>query len=56
MPALVPVTAENFARAESDRYFTAAIKDAGGIGRFVHRREVASVDAQTVIRMNRDTL
>jgi hypothetical protein len=27
-------------RAETDLYFDNAIKDAGGIGKFVHRREV----------------
>lgn len=31
-------------------------KDAGGVGRFSHRREPAPVDHQTVIRLNRDTL
>jgi len=52
----VPVTVDNFIRAETDMYFGNAIKDAGGIGKFVHRREVMSVDHQTVIRSNRDTL
>src|SRR6478752_10391311 len=31
-------------------------RDAGGINRFAHNRAPASVDKQTVIRMNRDTL
>lgn len=31
-------------------------RDAGGVNRFEHNREPASVDKQTVIRMNRDTL
>lgn len=31
-------------------------RDAGGINRFAHNREPASVEQQTVIRMNRDTL
>ena len=52
----VPVTVDNFPRAETDMYFANAIKDSGGIGKFVHRREVMSVDHQTVIRSNRDTL
>jgi hypothetical protein len=53
----VPVTADNFARAESDLYFAGIIKDSGGaLGKFNHRREVASIDNQTVIRLNRDTL
>jgi hypothetical protein len=28
----------------------------GGLGKFLHRREPASIDQQTVIRLNRDTL
>ena len=28
----------------------------GGLGKFVHRREPAAIDNQTVIRLNRDTL
>jgi hypothetical protein len=53
----VPVTVENFARAESDFYFGNAIKDAGGVtGRFGHHREPMSIDHQGVIRANRDTL
>lgn len=53
----VPVTPDNFVRAESDRYFGGVLKDSGGVlGKFLHRREVASVEKQTVIRLNRDTL
>jgi hypothetical protein len=52
----VPVTIDNFARAESDQYFSGLLKDSGGIGKFVHRREPARIDNQTVIRLNRDTL
>ncbi len=51
-----PVTVDTFARAESDRYFAANAKDAGGTGKFKHSREPASIDNQTVIRLNRDTL
>jgi hypothetical protein len=52
-----PVTVDNFARAESDMYFAGLIKDgSGSIGKFSHRREPASIDNQTVIRLNRDTL
>ena len=51
----VPVTVENFPRAETDVYFAKLIKD-GGLGKFTHNREPASIDNQTVIRMNRDTL
>ncbi len=53
--AMIPVTVDNFPRAESDVYFAAAVKD-GSFGKFVHRREPSAVDKQTVIRMNRDTL
>jgi hypothetical protein len=52
----IPVTIDNFARAESDLYFGGLLKDSGGIGKFVHRREPARIDKQTVIRLNRDTL
>jgi hypothetical protein len=51
----LPVTADNFIRAESDLYFSNVVKD-GGLGKFVHRREPAAIDNQTVIRLNRDTL
>jgi hypothetical protein len=52
----VPVTVENFVRAESDLYFGNGIKDAGGPGKFHHRREPMQIDKQVVIRPNRDTL
>ncbi len=51
----IPVTAENFNRAESDLYFSGIVRD-GGFGKFHHRREPVPIDNQTVIRMNRDTL
>ncbi len=51
----VPVTVDNFIRAESDLYFSNIAKD-GGFGKFTHRREPAAVENQTVIRLNRDTL
>ena len=50
------VNADNFARAETHRMFADLQRDAGGVNRFAHNREPASVDEQTVIRMNRDTL
>ena len=50
-----PVTVDNFIRAESDLYFRNVIKE-GGLGKFAHRREPATIDSQTVIRLNRDTL
>ncbi len=51
----IPVTADNFIRAESDLYFGNMVKD-GSLGKFLHRREPAAIDNQTVIRLNRDTL
>lgn len=51
----VPVTVENFPRAESDRYFAGIIRD-GSLGKLTHKREPAGLDNQTVIRLNRDTL
>jgi hypothetical protein len=51
----VPVGVDNFIRAETDLYFGNLLK-AGGLGKFDHRREPASIDHQDVIRMNRDTL
>jgi hypothetical protein len=52
----VPVTADNFTRAESDLYFhSIAIKE-GGFGKFFHKREPAPIDDQSIIRLNRDTL
>jgi hypothetical protein len=51
----IPVTADNFMRAESDVYLAALVKE-GGLGKFFHRREPAAIDNQTVIRLNRDTL
>jgi hypothetical protein len=52
----VPVTADNFTRAETDTYFANIVKQAGGPGRFFHRRELEPIDKQIVIRGNRDTL
>ena len=50
------VTADNFNRAETDLYFASAANEAGGVGKFFHRRDVMPVDKQTVVRANRDTL
>jgi hypothetical protein len=51
------VTIDNFVRAESDLYLGTGLKDSDYIfGKFHHRREVTSMDNQTVIRLNRDTL
>ena len=51
----VPVTVDSFPRAESDLYMSKMVKD-GAFGKLLHRREPASIDDQTVIRLNRDTL
>jgi hypothetical protein len=53
--AAVPVSVDNFARAESDNYIAVNAAEAG-IGKLAHRREPASIEHQTVIRLNRDTL
>ena len=55
MPETIPVTADNFPRAETDLYFGNAVKD-GGFGKFTHNRAPTPLDKQLVIRMNRDTL
>ena len=52
----VPVTVDNFARAESDVYMGNLVKDAGGLSKLAHHREPAPIDHQTIIRLNRDTL
>jgi hypothetical protein len=52
----IPVNVENFARAETHRMFRDIQRDANGTGVFRHNRAPASIDEQTVIRMNRDTL
>jgi para-nitrobenzyl esterase len=51
----VPVTATNFARAETDMYFARNVAE-GGFGKFKHERQPVAIDKQIVIRMNRDTL
>ena len=53
--AAVAVTVGNFVRAETDGYFPSAVND-GAFGKLAHRRAVANIDKQDVVRMNRDTL
>jgi len=53
--APVPVTVQNFNRAETDMYFANFAKQ-GAFGKFYHNRTVAPIEKQDVIRMNRDTL
>jgi uncharacterized protein DUF1254 len=52
----VPVTVENFVRAETNLYFSSVALREGGFGKFEHHRELSPIDNQTIIRMNRDTL
>jgi hypothetical protein len=50
------VNADNFRRAETARMFDDQLAMTGGINEWVHFRTPTPVDAQPVIRMNRDTL
>jgi len=50
------VNADNFIVAETHRMMADLQRDAGGVDRFLHNREPAAIDKQTVIRLNRDTL
>jgi hypothetical protein len=50
----VPVTADNFNRAETDMYFGKRVKR-GGVGNLSHSRELYLTDSP-VVRPNRDTL
>lgn len=53
----VPVTTENFVRAETDRNFRASMEAENvDIGQFIHHRTPITPDNQTVIRSNQDTL
>jgi hypothetical protein len=52
----VPVTVDNFNRAESDLYLSTAALKQGGFGKFFHYREPLPIDKQDVVRANRDTL
>jgi hypothetical protein len=50
------VNALNYVRAESDMQFKSYAAKAGGVGKFLNLREPYSVEDQTTIRGNRDTL
>ena len=52
----VPVTIDNFARAESDAMIGAMLSTIGGLGTFFHNRVLEPLERQPVIRQNRDTL
>jgi hypothetical protein len=49
------VTVDNFERAETDRTMRDYV-DLGGFGKFHHIRNPVPIDAQTVVRMQVDTL
>lgn len=51
----IGVNTDNFVRAESDLYIS-GIAANGGFGKFDHTREMAPLDKQTVVRLNKDTL
>ena len=51
----MPVTVENFVRAESDLAFAKVVRG-DGFGKFNHGRELSPLDKQLVARQNRDTL
>ena len=51
-----PVNVLNYIRAESDMQFKGYAAKAGGVGKLAHMREPYSVEHQTTIRGNRDTL
>ena len=52
---VMAVTVDNFIRAEFGPVLRQRIVKDGGFGKFLHRRQPASIDNQTVIRLNRDT-
>lgn len=43
----IPITADNFIRAETDLYFGIVVKE-GGFGKFEYRREPIAIDKQSV--------
>ena len=50
-----PVAWDTFVRAESDKYFK-SYADIGAFGKFYNIRQPTPINAQKVVRMNRDTL
>src|SRR4030095_1649163 len=50
----VPVTVDNFNRAETDTIYAGGVKGQG-LGKFLHHREPISIDFH-IVRPNRDTL
>ena len=50
----VPVTVDNYNRAQTDVYFSLIAKG-GGFGKLMHSRDLAPIDQRGIIRPNRDT-
>ncbi len=55
LAAPLPVTPDNFPRAETHTYFAKVVKD-GGLGRFRHHRQLLPPEYTAVVRPNRDTI
>src|SRR5262249_57640540 len=51
----IPVTVDNYNRAQSDVYFGQTVK-AGAFGKFRHGRELAPIVSTGIVRPNRDLL
>ncbi|MDG4668970.1 DUF1254 domain-containing protein [Mycobacterium sp. 236(2023)] len=51
----IHVSPDNFIRAETDLYFGNILRG-GVLGQFVHFHDLGPIDAQLVVRQNRDTL
>ncbi|HKD48790.1 MAG TPA: DUF1214 domain-containing protein [Rhizomicrobium sp.] len=51
----IPVTPDNFTRAETDLYFGKIVRE-GGFGQFHHNRQLTAPERQFSVRPNRDTL
>lgn len=51
----IPVTVENYVRAESDAGLVSYKNNLDCFGKLVHQREFYSVDKQLTVRVNRDT-
>ena len=47
MSAALPVTADNFLRAETDRTFGGVIQQNGGVGKVLHHRAPLGLDHKT---------
>ncbi len=54
--APIKVNVDNFVRAETDMQIGRFLKLTGGVNKLFHIRKPTPLDAQSVIRMNRDTL